>query len=226
MKENHIRVSKTAHYYTLGSPSPAVKHWWILLHGYGQKAERLLEKFKRLEDDSHFFLAAEGMSRFYWGGVSGPVAASWMTKADRLDEIEDFSGMLTQIHNRYKRRLADDVHIHILGFSQGCATAIRWLDRTQLQVSSLTLWGGLFPEDIDYQPFIAYWQSLPTYWIYGDQDEYLTEERCAAHDLWLIEHNLKVEKHIYAGRHKVLPKVAAKLVQHIENQHTQNHENQ
>src|SRR6056297_1468696 len=116
MDSHTIKVSKTAHYYSIGQPSKETTQVWVLLHGYGQLAERLLSKFSSLKTNNRFFLAPEGFSRFYWEGVSGHVAASWMTKKDRLHEIDDYSEYLNDLLDRY-REYAPNAKINILGFS-------------------------------------------------------------------------------------------------------------
>jgi hypothetical protein len=43
-------------------------------------------------------IAPEGLSRFYRKGFSGDVVASWMTKDDRLDDMEDYVRYLNDLH--------------------------------------------------------------------------------------------------------------------------------
>ena len=60
----------------------------------------LFKKFRDL-DDKHLVICPEGLSRFYSKGLAGEVAASWMTKRDRLKEIEDHSNYIQQVYEYY-----------------------------------------------------------------------------------------------------------------------------
>ena len=46
--------------------------------------------FKILNTDKNTIIAPEGLSRFYKNGFYGEVVSSWMTKEDRLNEINDY----------------------------------------------------------------------------------------------------------------------------------------
>jgi len=73
---HHFQVPRTAHYYTLGTPSEAIEDFWLVCHGYGQLGSEIIHKFEKFDDGKHLIVAAEGLSRFYWGGVTGKVSAS------------------------------------------------------------------------------------------------------------------------------------------------------
>ena len=94
MEEHHLAATRTARYFTLGGGA-GVHHVWFVLHGYGQLASALLRNFEGLANPSRLIVAPEGLSRFYVDPIaSGPAArrrvgASWMTREDRLIEIED-----------------------------------------------------------------------------------------------------------------------------------------
>ena len=83
MKIHHIPVKRQARYYTLGTLDTNTKHVYIVLHGYGQLASQIIHKFDDMADEV-FIIAPEGLSRFYWDGMTGTVGASWMTKEDRF----------------------------------------------------------------------------------------------------------------------------------------------
>ena len=89
MQSHKIKFPCTAHYYTIGTPSDKIKRVFFVLHGYGQLASQIIHKFDAVMEDT-LIVAPEGLSRFYWNESKGIVGASWMTKKDRLDEIEDY----------------------------------------------------------------------------------------------------------------------------------------
>lgn len=203
MKHHKFKVAKTAHYYTIGEISEKTQYFIIACHGYAQLAKHFIRRFDVLDDGKTFILAPEGLSRFYWKGVTGEVVASWMTKEDRLDEIEDYTNFLQSIYNSYLEQLPDNVKVILFGFSQGCATQCRWIMEKQPHFHNLILWAGAFPEDLDYRPQKAYFQTKNLHHIYGNEDQYLTPERIEMHNELILQNGLKVETHIFEGKHEV-----------------------
>src|SRR5881396_3950063 len=100
MHEHHLSVSRTARYFTLGERSAAVEEVWFACHGYGQLGARFLEKLRVLDDGTRYLVAPEGLSRFYLSEspTERRVGASWMTREDRLAEIEDYVRYLDAVY--------------------------------------------------------------------------------------------------------------------------------
>ena len=203
MEAHHIKIEKTAHYYTLGQAGPHIKKFWIVCHGYGQLASTFLERFRALEAADTFILAPEGLSRFYWGGFVGPVVASWMTSKDRLDEIADYCQYLQGLYDHYLPQFAPDVQITLLGFSQGTATQCRWLHRLQPRFDRLLLWAGLLPDDLDFRPLAEYLNAGELHFVYGLQDPLLTEERRNWQLGFERDNGLRFTHHTFAGKLRV-----------------------
>ena len=195
-----IKIDKTAHFYTLGKFSKSTRYIWLACHGYGQTADRFIRKFEVLDLSEHFIIAPEGLSRFYWNGVKGHVAASWMTSKDRLDEIDDHVRFLNATISRY---LQEDISFIFFGFSQGCATILRYLERFLPKYTHIVLWAGSIPKDLNFEKVGDYLRSGNIHMIYGDQDEFLTQT-VLKRELDFIEgKRLKIRQHTYAGTHRV-----------------------
>ena len=157
--QNHsMVVSKTAHYSTFGNLNKnTTKYVWIVMHGYGQLASRMIKKFDFLNPNEHFVVAAEGLNRFYWDGKGDRYPVScWMTRENRYDEIEDFTTYLQSLHDRYCRHINQNTKIIFFGFSQGCATMWRWIHSHQPQYDIAVNWAGWIPEDISYTHLKGY----------------------------------------------------------------------
>lgn len=167
-EEHHIRVSRTARYRVLGDPDPATDVWFVL-HGYGQLAERFIRRFEALPGVTggrRAVVAPEGLSRFYVedrvAGPHGPesrVGATWMTRADREQEIRDYVGYLDRVAVRVLDASGDPGvgpvpdgaagRLVVLGFSQGAATASRWVTYGHIRPAELVLWGGGLAVDLE-----------------------------------------------------------------------------
>lgn len=207
MQHHKLKVSKTAHYYTIGEPTERVKYFWIVAHGYGQLASRIIRKFEIFDTDEHFIFAPEALNRFYWKFQTNEVGASWMTKNDRLDEIEDYSDYLTGLYEHFTELLPKDVKIILFGFSQGCATQVRWILRGCPRFDCLILWGGLLPEDIDYQPFGDYFSTKKLFFVVGNNDEFINQNRIDWHLDFAKKHHLNMDYILFEGKHEVLTPV-------------------
>ncbi len=198
-----ITVPKTAHFHTIGLPSKRIRRLWIVCHGYGQLAKNFIRRFDVLDDGQTLVIAPEGLSRFYWGGFTGEPVASWMTKENRLDEIADYCNYLQTLYNQYLPQLADDVEITLLGFSQGCATQVRWAMQNFPHFHHLVLWAGMPPDDLDYTPYTDFFTSKKLYFVYGTADPFLTEERLQWAADFTKKQKLNFEVMTFGGKHEV-----------------------
>ena len=202
---------KTAYYSTLGTPDKKVKYLWIICHGYGQLAKHIIHKFSTIASDEHFFVAPEGLSRFYWNEAKGQIGASWMTSEDRLNEIEDYSNWLQQIHNQFKPLCHKEVKIIGFGFSQGVATIWRWMMAHKPKLNSVVMWAGMTPEDLDYKPHLAYLSHINIQLIIGDADQFLDEKYMQAQLTLEQEQGLNIRHHSFEGKHEIDRKVLSLL---------------
>lgn len=167
--EHHFKVEKTARYFTIGNPEKA-KVILLALHGYGQLAQFFIRKFDSLNND-YFIVAPEGLHRFYLNGSSGRVGASWMTKEDRLADIHDNTLFLDQILSDFYQKFHFEKTI-VLGFSQGGATAARWINESKNRIDHFISWASVYPPDL----LIEENSNLKeNYFVLGNQDEYFNE---------------------------------------------------
>ncbi len=204
MHHNHtITVPRTAHYSTIGEAGAHTCYFWIVCHGYGQLARNFIRPFQAIAAEDTFILAPEGLSRFYWGGFTGEPAASWMTREGRLHEIADYSNYLTTLYDLFLARMPADVRIILLGFSQGCATQMRWVMRTFPVFHHLIFWAGSIPEDLDYRPRLGYFSDKGLHFVYGDQDQFITPERVAQQRELIRASGLQLQEHTFEGKHTV-----------------------
>jgi predicted esterase len=172
--QHHLSVARTATYYTLGELSENTRHVWFVLHGYGQLAQHFIKKFECLPNDHTAVIAPEALSRFYLESSFEKVGASWMTREDRELEIDDYVAYLDQLYQRVSQEAASpELQITLLGFSQGTATACRWLNRGMVPCHRLILWAGHFTNGLSdlISPDCV---PAATYFVYGAQDQYLT----------------------------------------------------
>lgn len=198
----HLAVSRTARYARLGPLAPTVREVWFVLHGYGQLAADFLRPFAGLEDGHRLFIAPEALSRFYRKGGQGEVGASWMTREDRLHEIEDYLSYLDQLAEQLFTQIdRENVRLHLLGFSQGAETACRWVAEGPFPVDRLTLWGGRIPPDVDLAVHRELFQRAHLTIVLGSQDRTIDEKALVDTEQRLNRHTIPYNTLTYEGGH-------------------------
>ncbi len=208
MQEHHIGVSRTARYFTLGNSSSEVGEVWFACHGYGQLAARFLEKLRVLDDGRRYLVAPEGLSRFYLSEspTERRVGASWMTREDRLAEIDDYVAYLDAVCTDVFTSLDRvRVTVHALGYSQGASTVSRWAALGKAKIDRLTLWGGEFPPDLDLtvDAVVGRLRAARMTLVYGRSDEYITSKVIQAITARLRQHAIPYKEVPYDGGHEL-----------------------
>lgn len=213
MIKETILTEKTARYFVLGTPSDKIKRVWIVCHGYAQLANYFLKKFEVLDNGENLVVAPEGLHRFYWNGFSGRVVASWMTKEDRLDDIEDYVRFLDTVAQKVLKEFPEKnpPELVVLGFSQGAATVCRWLCMGKTRATRLVIWAGAFPEDIDYFSNRTLFASLKPIWVSGTEDEFLTEEKVQSLLKNMKEKGIPFDRIVFDGKHTIEEKALKEL---------------
>jgi predicted esterase len=172
-----LEVKRTAHLYQLGEATSSTRLVWLVLHGYGQHPAFWVRKFESLVDAETLIMAPEGLSRFYLQGNSGRVGASWMTKDQREDEIQDYLAYIGQVVAKIQHELPQARTV-LLGFSQGGATAARFAVEQPQSLAALVLWSAIFPPDLKAELPA---KELPSWLVYGDADPFLSGEQLETH---------------------------------------------
>ena len=206
--ETSIKIQKSARYFSIGEFTPKVKKAWFVLHGYGQLAQDFLKEFESISSEETIIIAPEALSKFYFRGLSGNIGASWMTKEDRENEIDDYVGFLNYVYNTVLTKVNNEnLEIIILGFSQGCHTAVRWLEKSELAVSKLVLCSGSFPEDINFYNNLEYWKSLNIHSMVGSSDRLVDHKKLSDQIRRLNSIDIEVDQYKFEGGHKLEPKL-------------------
>ncbi len=96
--------------------------------------------------------------------------------------------------------------VRVLGFSQGAATASRWVVYGRLRPAELILWAGGLAHDLDGRAAFEALRHVAVRFVTGSEDGWAAER--ARRDLaWLAERNLAGKEVSYQGGHRVLPGV-------------------
>jgi len=197
MQEHHLSTPRSARYFTLGSPEHAAEVWFVC-HGYGQLASRFLERFRPIEAERRCIVAPEGLSRFYLteSPAERRVGASWMTREDRLHEIDDYVRYLDGV---YGKVVTGNARVTALGFSQGSATVCRWAAVGSSRIDRLIVWGGEVPPDLDLKRLRVPSLTL----VHGTRDEFFTPKIIAVTESRLREYKIAYDLIPFDGGHEI-----------------------
>jgi predicted esterase len=220
---HHLRVQRTARYYTLGGGTGAPRAIWFVLHGYGQLAAEFIRYFGDLATDDTLVVAPEAMNRFYLTTAAKvpvrdrPVGATWMTREDRESEIADYVEYLDGLFDEIA---AHPVHVgarvYVLGFSQGAATASRWAAHGHAHLDGLIIWGGQIPPDSDLSRGPASLRHAALTFVVGSRDQYIDATMIAAEQARLDAAGIPYRLIQYDGGHAisrgVFPRLLAETV--------------
>ena len=133
-----------------------------------------------LDDGHRHIVAPEALSRFYLehparrGAAATRVGATWMTREDREAEIADHVAYLDAVCDAVLHGVSPRPAIHVLGFSQGVATATRWIARGRTRAVHLVAWAGRIPDDIFPLEADSPLRHLAIDVVTGDADELAT----------------------------------------------------
>jgi len=199
---NKITVNKTAFYHTLGDVKTA-KTIWFVLHGYGYLAEFFIKKFEPILNENTAVIAPEALSKFYLNGVGydGRLGASWMTKDNREAEIEDYINYLNQLYKAIIKENKDsNLKINVVGFSQGGATASRWIANQKSRCDNFILWASNFPEDLD---LTLLSKKSNTFVLFGDDDKFINEKQINDYEHFLNASKIDCQLIKFKGKHDI-----------------------
>lgn len=208
MEERFIRVTRTARYHVLGR-TEAAREIWVVLHGYGQLARYFLNAFVGLEE-GRCIVAPEGLSRFYIDEQHARVGSTWMTREDRLHEIEDQIGYLDALVAELTRTAMPGATVRVLGFSQGVATAARWLTGGSTKATDLICWAGTLPPELD-RDALAAWRNMHVHFVAGEKDDLVTVEEMRSAAVRSDQAGVTNTLHLFSGAHKLEPVLLGRL---------------
>jgi predicted esterase len=209
--EHHLTVKRTARYCTLSDVTGPFDDLWIVCHGFAQLARTFIEEFAAIARPGRLIVAPEALNRFYLNreggraGASARVGATWMTREDRLAEIDDYVRYLDDLFREIVgARPQSEVRVTALGFSQATATVSRWLVHGTSKLDRVILWSGLLPPEID--PGAAARERLRStslYFVVGRNDDMLDTTQLRAQREALANARIGVELVEFHGGHRL-----------------------
>ena len=204
IEEHQLKIERTARYATLGDDHGGLQQVWFVCHGYGQLAREFIRHFEILDNGSRLVVAPEGLSRFYRDGMQSEIGASWMTREDRVNEMEDYVRYLDALYTRVFERVdRDAVEVIVLGFSQGVPTAARWVANGTVHADHLVLWAELVPPEFQSREGFRRLRALRLTLVRGTRDGSVSNEHVAEHRALLERHGVTAREVTFEGGHRM-----------------------
>ena len=213
-EEHHIQVDKTARYFTLGKVDSELKQVWFVCHGYGQLASFFINHFEALDDGHNLIVAPEALCRFYLENTPDRrVGATWMTREDRLNEIEDYVNYLDQLANHILFKIDnEDIKVSVLGFSQATATVCRWVVGGKVKPDHLILWAGRIPPELELVKHRENFEKFRLSIVVGKNDQFAKPELIAEEEARLNGSKIPYRLISFEGGHQMNSEVLKQLV--------------
>lgn len=206
VRRGDLEVRRHARWYEIGEGS---RERWIVLHGYGQRADRFIRRFRDIAGPERRVVAPEGLSRFYLDDRYDRVGASWMTRDDRALEIRDTIAWLDDLVAHLDDRDGVPERTVLLGFSQGTHTAGRWAVLGRPRVDHLVCWGAGLPQDVDLHLFAGAGFSIE--FVAGRRDEIVPTEAVHRELERVREAGIAFEVTEFDGGHLIDPATLARI---------------
>lgn len=217
MQEHNLSFDFKARYYTLGQLNADTRQICFVLHGYGQLARYFIRKFAVLAEHHILVIAPEGLSRFYLekvessGRANDRVGASWMTKENRVVDIENYLHYLNSVADLQIGK-ENQIPVTLLGFSQGAATASRWAISSNIEFQRLILWSGIFPSDLDLDSGKEALAEKEVLLVYGKSDPYLNDTRFSEMDNTSSKLGIIPRVVSFEGGHEIEERTLLKII--------------
>lgn len=216
IRDLRFETLRTARVCCLGGEGPGPPgELWYLLHGYGQRADRFLGRFRPVASERRLLVAPEGLSRLYLPRASeghasdARVGASWMTRLDRESEIRDYVRYLNVVARTVEAGMEAPERT-VLGFSQGAHTAARWVVLGRIRTARLILWGAALPEDLpDEAPDRL--AGTRVILVRGRGDRLRRRDREEADERWLEREGVDYTVRTHDGGHEIVAELLLEL---------------
>lgn len=202
IREGHLTVDRSALFCSAGGHGK-VEEIWVVLHGFGMHARDFLGWFRPVVTPHRLVVAPEALNRYYTNHKTGRTGATWMTRHERLFEIEDYVRYLDQLLEVIRAEVGTNVPVQVHAFSQGAATGARWVSYGKVRPTRLVLWGGGVPPDLELARHRERLEAADVTIVVGDRDQYLNEEQIQAEVQRLTAGGLTFRLERFTGGHVI-----------------------
>lgn len=219
MDEKGLRTDLTAHaklelYYDVYVPAELEKPAPLLIavHGYGAHKRYMMREARAVAGEKYVIASIEAPHPHYRPTAEGyRIGYGWLSDQKPEQHIRlHHKFVLDVIEALDSEGLIDRGRVLIYGFSQACALNFRFaFTYPEILRGVIGVCGGI-PGDIDtnenYRPF-----SAETLYLYGDDDEFYTQEQFAGYDAKLRSLLPNYTSKQYTAKHEITDEMRADI---------------
>ena len=176
----------------------------VAVHGYGAHKRYMMREARGVAPDNFVVVSLQGPHQHYRPTAEGyRIGFGWLTDYKSEEFVQLHHNFLLEVIEKLDARgLIDPSQIYLYGFSQACALNFKFaFTHPNLLRGIIGVCGGI-PGDLDtnpvYQPF-----SAETFYLYGDDDEFYTQEKFKEHDARLASLLPNYESKHYTAKHEI-----------------------
>ncbi len=192
-------------YYDLYVPDGArTAPLMISVHGYGAHKRYMMREARSIAPENFVVVSVQGPHQHFRPTADGyRVGFGWLTDHKPEEYVRLHHDFLLRVIDKLDDDgLIDRSQIYLYGFSQACALNFRFaFTHPQVPRAVIAVCGGI-PGDLDtnpvYKPFDA-----RTLYLYGDDDEFYTQEKFAGFESKLRETLPNFTSKHYKAKHEI-----------------------
>ena len=194
-------------YYDLFVPenTPAGAPLLIAVHGYGAHKRYMMREARAVAPDGWVIASVQGPHQHFRPNTNGGyrVGFGWLTDHNAAESVAvHHQFLLDVIDGLAAQGTVDRSRVYLYGFSQACALNFRFaFTHPDVPAGVVGVCGGI-PGDLDanpaYNPFPA-----PTFYLYGDDDEFYTREKFTSFDQTLAARLSDYRSKQYTAKHEI-----------------------
>ena len=173
--EKQVKYSATNTYTKLNSYSETTKNVWLVFHGMGYLSKYFAKYFAELDPSENVIIIPQAPSKYYYGKSFKHVGASWLTRENTLEDTKNVLNYIDSVWDAEKPTKMP--RCIVMGYSQGVSIAMRWLASRKISCDHLVLHSGGIPKELGAKDFHYLNPKCSVTYLYGDQDEYITEAK-------------------------------------------------
>ncbi len=221
MTETDLHISAEIKlYYDLHVPPGAIGPAALLIavHGYGAHKRYMMREAKLVAPENFVIASVQGPHQHFRQTEDGyRVGFGWLTDHRADESVALHHHFLNELIARLSEQgIIDEKQVHLLGFSQACALNFRYAFTYPDAAKSVVGICGGIPGDLDSNPKYKSF-SAETFYLYGDDDEFYTEEKFRGFDEKLKNLLPKYSSRRYNAKHEITGEMRTDIAEFLLN---------
>lgn len=214
MEQNDLSFkAEISLYYDLYVPEGATNApLMIAVHGYGAHKRYMMREARAVAPDDFVIASVQGPHQHFRPTENGyRIGFGWLTEHKPEEYVRLHHDFLLRVIDKLNDDgVIDPSRVYLYGFSQSCALNFRFAFTHPDAARAIVAVCGGIPGDLEtnpiYRPF-----SADTLYLYGDDDEFYTQEKFAAYEEKLRGMLANVRSKKYAAKHEITEEMRADI---------------